>query len=245
MWKHQSKITDNLTFRMEPVPHRGHRVEIARKLAAHFRLPAVVLFWAAASLFFSGCTLLKPQPDPTRFFLLTAPNPRTASAPEGKLNQWRVGLKAVVLPAYLQTKLMAVRRQNNEVVFSEFNRWAESLDQGISSVMKENLGTLPSVGRVVVYPNHGADAVDYEVAIRVLACEGAVEASGAASIRFVAEWELTAVGTKSAVAGRGTFTAQPATWDGKNFGQLARALSEAVAGLSESVGQALPAKPRK
>ncbi|MBI4323705.1 MAG: membrane integrity-associated transporter subunit PqiC [Chloroflexi bacterium] len=160
------------------------------------------------------------------------------------MKQWRVGLKAIVLPAYLRTKLMAARMQNNEVVFAEFNRWAEALDQGISRIITENLGTLPNVESVVAYPHHGNDAVDYEVAIHVLACEGAVEGSGAASIRFVAEWELTSVGARGAVAGRGTFTAQPTMWDGKNFGQLARGLSEAVAGLSKSVGQSLPTKPR-
>ena len=85
--------------------------------------------------------------------------------------------------------------------------------------------------------------MDYEVAIRVLACEGAVAGSGAASIRFVAEWELTTVGTTRVVAERGTFTAQPAAWDGKDFGELARGLSEAVAGLSKSVGEALPGRP--
>lgn len=244
MWNHQSKIADNRAFKMEPTPHRGRVVEIARKLALHFRLPAVVLYCAATSWLFSGCTLLKPQPDPTRYFLLTAQDTRPAAEPDGKLKQWRVGFKAIALPAYLQTKLMAVRMQNNEVVFSEFNRWAESLEPGISRVIKENLSTLPNVESVVGYPYHGDDPVNYEVAIRVLACEGAVEGAGAASIRFVAEWELTAVGAKPAVAGRGMFTAPPATWDGKNFGQLARALSEAVAGLSKPVGQALPRTPR-
>jgi hypothetical protein len=199
----------------------------------------VLLLCAFSFCALNGCALLQPQADPTRFYVLTVQNAPPARAVEGEFKRWKVGLKPVELPAYLRSKAMVVRTGTNEIHFADFDRWAEPLDQGISRVMKETLSSARNVESVALN-SHGDDTLDYEVAIRILACEGVRLGNGSGSIRFAVTWEARSVGTNSTVTNRGVFTAHPVAWDGKDYGQLAERLSEAVAGASKALAGDLP-----
>ena len=187
----------------------------------------------------AGCTLLQPQADPTRFYVLTVQNAPPTRAAEGEFKRWKVGLKPVELPAYLRSKAMVVRTGTNEIHFADFDRWAEPLDQGISRVMKETLSSARNVESVALN-SHGDETLDYEVAIRMLACEGMRLGNGNSSIRFAVTWEARSVWTNSSVTKRGVFSENPAAWDGKDYGQLAERLSEAIAGASRALAADLP-----
>ena len=199
----------------------------------------VLLLCAFSFCALNGCALLQPQADPTRFYVLTVQNAPPARAVEGEFKRWKVGLKPVELAAYLRSKAMVVRTGTNEIHFADFDRWAEPLDQGISRVMKETLSSARNVESVALN-SHGDDTLDYEVAIRILACEGVRLGNGSGSIRFAVTWEARSVGTNSTVTNRGVFTAHPVAWDGKDYGQLAERLSEAVADASKALAGDLP-----
>ena len=143
------------------------------------------------------------------------------------------------MPAYLQTKLMVVRTGTNEIHFAEFDRWAEPLDEGISRVVKEALSSAANVDSIALN-SHGEDTLDYEVTIRVLACEGVRGQSGTGLIRLVMSWEIKSVGTNATVNKRGGFTAAPAAWDGKDYGQLALQLSKDIAAAGKALVADLP-----
>ena len=134
---------------------------------------------------------------------------------------------------------MVVRTGTNQIHFADFDRWAEPLDQGISRVMKETLSSARNVESVALN-SHGDETLDYEVAIRMLACEGVRLGSGSSSIRFALTWEARSVWTNSLVTKRGVFSEDPAAWDGKDYGQLAERLSEAIAGASRALAADLP-----
>ena len=134
---------------------------------------------------------------------------------------------------------MVVRTGTNEIHFADYDRWAEPLDQGISRVMKETLSSARNVESVALN-SHGDETLDYEVAIRMLACEGVRLGSGNSSIRFALTWEARSVWTNSLVTKRGVFSEDPAAWDGKDYGQLAERLSEAIAGASRALAADLP-----
>ena len=187
----------------------------------------------------SGCALIRPQADPTRFYVLTVQSAPPARVAEGEFKRWKLGLKPVELPAYLRSKAIVVRTGTNELHFADFDRWAEPLDQGISRVMKETLSSARNVESVALN-SHGADRLDYEVAIRILACEGVRLGNGNGSIRFAVTWKARSVGTNSTVTSRGVFTAHQGAWDGKDYGQLAERLSEAIAAASKALAADLP-----
>jgi uncharacterized lipoprotein YmbA len=193
--------------------------------------------FAACAL--SGCSLLQPHADPTRFYVLTVPSAPPERAGGGEFKRWRVGLRPVEVPAYLRSRAMVVRTGTNEIHFADFDRWAEPLDQGISRVIKETLSSARNVATVALN-SYGDDTLDYEVAIRLLACEGVRLEKGNGTIRFAVTWEARSVGKNSTVTKRGGFSADAVAWDGKNYGQLAERLSGAIAGVSEAIATALP-----
>ena len=199
----------------------------------------VLLLCAFASGALSGCALLQPHADPTRFYVLTVQSARPERAAESEFKRWKVGLRPVEVPAYLRSKAMVVRTGTNEVHFADFDCWAEPLDQGISRVMKETRSSARNVEHVALN-SHGDDTLDYEVAIRVLACEGVRDVNGNSSIRFAVTWEARSVEKNATVTKRGVFTADPVAWNGKDYGQLAERLSEAIAGGSKAIAADLP-----
>jgi uncharacterized lipoprotein YmbA len=194
----------------------------------------VLLLGAFASCALSGCSFLQPHDDLTRFYVLTVPSAPSGRATQDEFKRWKVGLRPVEMPGYLQSKSMVVRSGTNEIHFADFDRWAEPLDQGISRVIKETLSGAPNV-ETVTLTSHGDDTLDYEVAVRLLACEGVRVAKAAGTIRFAVTWEVRSVGKTSRPTKRGVFTAVPVAWDGKDYGQLAQRLSEAIAGASNVI----------
>lgn len=182
------------------------------------------------SLLVAGCSLPSAQPDPTRYYVLTAP---AAAAPA--TGDAVLGLRSVDTAAYLRTRALIVRQGENEVEFREYARWGEALDAGIARVLRENLLAADAIAQVAVVPFSLDQERHYDVTVRVLACEGA--AGGA--VRFRASWELWSTGAGAEVVERGHYEARGLTWDGRNEASLAAALSQAVAGLSAEITAAV------
>ena len=222
------------------MPHRPrthrHRGVLALCLPA---LLAVAVSLGALS----GCALLQPRPDSTKFYLLT---PATVAAQAPPINPGaglKIGLRAVEVPTYLRTKKMVVRAGRNEILYSEFDRWAEPLDEAIARVVKEALGSTDKVDRVALN-SQGGDTLDYEVRIRVLACEGARGGGGADSIRLAMSWEIQPSGTNGAALKRGGFRAAPADWEGKDYARLAWQLGKGIGEAAQALAADLVAEAR-
>ncbi|MCX6897695.1 MAG: PqiC family protein [Verrucomicrobia bacterium] len=225
---------------MQPTrPTKSPAFEIPQTFSRAMSRSFVLLFCAFASYVLSGCSLLQPHADPTRFYALTVKSAPPEQAAEGGIKRWKVGLKPVEVPAYLRSKAMVVRTGANEIHFEDFDQWAEPLDQGIGRVMKETLSSARNVEKVALN-SHGDDTLDYEVTIRILACEGVRVENGNSSIRFAMTWEMRPAGKNSTATKRGAFTADPVAWNGKDYGQLAERLSEAIAAASKAVAASLP-----
>jgi hypothetical protein len=196
---------------------------------------------ALALSLLAGCQVLpEAKVDPTRHFVLSGPV-STDAAVANPAGRYQLGLRAIEVAGYLYNhRDMAVRTGANELRFEEFNRWAEPLETGINRVLKQRLLSMAVVGGVVNYPFPVELKRDYDVVIRVLNCEGAMSADGRPVARFVAAYDIIAAGAGGQVVVRRTFTAPEQGWNGKDFGALAGALSEAVAHLSEDIAANLP-----
>jgi uncharacterized lipoprotein YmbA len=133
---------------------------------------------------------------------------------------------------------MVVRTGTNEIHFADFDRWAEPLGQGIGRVVKATLSSARNVEEVALN-SQGGGAMDYDVAVGILACEGVRLEQGGGSIRFAATWDMRSVGNNPTVI-HGDFSGKPVAWDGKDYGQLAERLSEAIAGAARALAAALP-----
>ena len=193
------------------------------------------LLAGVGGLMVSSCSLLpQAQPDPTRFFVLSATEVTPVAAPAARAPV--VHLRPVELASYIKAKPIIVRRGNNEIEFREFARWGEPLELGIGRVLREDLVARGAAGAVLAAGLRAVDVdYDYTLVVRVLACEGGVDGA----VYFRAVWELATTGTAPKVAARGEVQPGDLRWDGKSEGALAAQLSRAVAALAEDVAAGL------
>ena len=208
-------------------------------------LSSVIGFLAA------GCSLPQAQPDLTRYFVLTSRLARaddSAATPSEK--RWRIGLRAVEVPAFLRNKAMLVRLNRNEVRFMEDARWAEPLDAAITRVLREDLDLHPHVSRVAMLTATSEQARDFDVMVHVLRCEGGRDGDVA---RFRVRLEILSPDANNQIRAGEVFSTEIPGWNGKDYGQLAQKLSEAVEALSERIvaiaatapAAVAPTKPRE
>lgn len=195
-------------------------------------LRAVSLGLSGIGFVVAGCSLPQATPDPTRFYVLSTPAVAASAGSKGPA----VHLRPVELASYIKSKPMIVRRGDNEIEFREYARWGEPLELGIGRVLREELLARGAAGAVLA---SGLRAVgvdyDYELTVRVLACEGGADGQ----VFFRAAWELSTASATPKVVAQGDFRPADLRWDGKIEGSLAAQLSQAVAGLSGEIAEAL------
>lgn len=187
---------------------------------------AVTVLLAAA-----GCSLPQAQVDPTRYYVLSTPAAKPAS---GDGAHWRVALRTVQIPSFLRGKSMQVRSGTNEVIYADESRWAESLEAGVSRVLRESLEGREAITNVV---SSAGEEHDFDIVVSVLRCEGD-RAAGVA--RFTAVIEIYSTAPGAPRIARDTFTTEVQGWNGQDYGQLAQKLSEAVEAFSNRIAALLP-----
>jgi uncharacterized lipoprotein YmbA len=139
-------------------------------------LKSLVSFLIAGAL--GGCLNTSPVGDSRRFFVIE-PGPVPQAQDSARDVVAVVGIKPVILPAYLRDKRIVVRSSATEIEYSETIRWGEPLDQGLMRATRSILdGTLEN-GLVILAPWSRGD-VNFEVSIRFRACE--VAADGMATV---------------------------------------------------------------
>jgi uncharacterized lipoprotein YmbA len=127
-----------------------------------------IAFGACAMM--AGCSVLSPQPDPSKFFILSSVSDSTATAkpvstsPDSQLT---IGIGPVDFPDYLRRVPVVTRVAPNQVELSDERRWAEPLDKNFTRVLSENLATLLDTQRIEKYPWSLRTKVDYQVEIDV------------------------------------------------------------------------------
>lgn len=195
---------------------------------------------ALIALLVAGCKILPdPVSDSTRYFVL-ASTPAEIVAQRGA-GPLQVGLRSIELPGYLRNhRDMVVRKGLNEIRFDGYSRWAEALEVGLQRILKERIGTADTVGAVLTQPFSGDVRRDYDVTIRIVRCEGAVNADKSATARLVAYYEIVQVAGAGNVLVRRTFSAPEQPWDGSDFGALARLLGEGAELLAADIVANLP-----
>ena len=124
----------------------------------------VLLLTIATALIGSGCSVLSPKKDPTRFYELTGSS--TAAAAPSAANGKTLVLD-VRLAGYLQNTSLAQRIAPNQLTYLPFDHWAQPLGEGISQVLRDDLTV--GTGMAVVNANNTyviRDATRVDVVIR-------------------------------------------------------------------------------
>lgn len=173
---------------------------------------AISLQLSAISLLLAACSLPTPQADLVRHFTLSG----TAAAPAGGAS-----VRPVQLAGHLRNRAMAVRVGANEVVYDEEARWAEPLDEAVTSVLRARLGPA------------GAGST---ITVRLQRCELVRDEGN--TVQLAATWTIFSAGGEA--AGRsGSFTASPRAWDGKDKAALVGLIRDAVNDLGDALAAAV------
>ncbi len=212
------------------------------------RAPHFVRLALAALLlpFVAACSILpKPQPDPTRHYVLTEPVVEGVNEALGQ-GTLKVGVRSVSVAPYLDGKSMIVRRGDNEIDYRDFARWAEPLGVAINRMLVARLHLSPKVARVFAQPYPFDVTRDVDVAVTLLRAEGRVKADGTATTSFLCGIEIVRVDERSGAAPqvlvREVFEAPEIPWKEGDYSALAAGLSESIAKLAEAIVAKLPAE---
>lgn len=217
----------------EPESIRGLERQVSERGAAR-RSGRRWAGWLAMAMLLSSaaCSLPEAKPDLTRYYVLT---PVAAKADAPAEARPVVYVRSIAVPEFLRGRIMQVRVSENELRFVDEARWAEPIEAGVLRVVRENLDRLGAVRLV----ERGGEPHDYEVAVRLRRCEGALPAGAA---RIAARIEVFRSEVEPKLVAHDEFLSEVPGWDGSDYAELARKLSQAAAALSERIAALVPAK---
>lgn len=187
---------------------------------SQWRKVALSLQLSALSVFFAACNILpQPTPDNTRHFTLTSP---VTLAPVADATT----VRPVQVAGHLRSRAMAIRVGENEVIYDDEARWAESLDDAITQLLRARLSAIGG-GKVV--------------AVQVQRCE--LVRSAGNSVQLAATYTISpALSEAGGAIQRGTFTASPRTWSGGDRSVLVGQLRDAINELADAIAAAVEKK---
>lgn len=184
----------------------------------------------ALLLVLAGCAFSPPS----QFYLLSPIAPSQKSPPVSETqNSLLIGVGPVQIPAYLNRPQMVTRVNPNQLNLSEFERWAEPLEDSVSRILMENLARLLPAQGFSFNAWTGSSTVDYTVTVEVVRFDG--QKGGEAVL--IAQWSIFD-GTKSKMIATNTSTIREAAQGGAAV-DLVAAQSRALAKLSRQIAPAI------
>jgi uncharacterized lipoprotein YmbA len=148
----------------------------------------------AIAIALAGCsamarTILAPQKDESKFYLLTptadsaAPSSPNANSSGG---DFTIGLGPIKLPHYLDRPEIVIRAAPNRLELSKDARWGESLQSGFTTVMARDLAAQAGTDRVILFPWYNTTHIDMQVEIVVYR----FETDGNGNAQLSARWTI-------------------------------------------------------
>ena len=191
---------------------------------------------AVLALLVAGCALLEPRHDPSRFYTLSARDPRTASVALAREAGPSIVVGPVTFPAYLDRNEVAVRVSPTELTYALTERWAEPLVQNFTRVLVDDLGVALGSDRVAALTSSAAITPDYWIEVVVVRFEAGVDGSA----QLTARWAVRNA-ARQVVRVRQSQQARQATAASTEGGVTA--LSAALGDLADEMASALQEIP--
>ena len=198
------------------------------------RVDCAVLMAGVMAL--AGCSILKPQADPSRFYVLTS----TATRPENvnpSSPGLTIGVGPIKLPDYLDRTQLVTRLGPNRLAFSEYDRWAEPLERNLPRVLIENLALLLNTEKIVSLPSFVPVPLQYEVPIEIRSFEsnsqGVVELVARWAVRSPAEANLLKTGETRITETGGSETEEVVAALSRAVGRLSEQIASDIQGLAQ------------
>ena len=185
--------------------------------------------------------MLPPQPDPSRFFVLTAMDPPTAdpSPTSDRGRPLTLAVGPVRLAPYLDRNDLAIRLSADEIRYSDGERWAEPLERNVTNVLALNLSRLLGTARVFAYPRPAGLLPAYQIDVEI----GRLDTTRGGEATLAAHWTIENLGTRDLLASRDSYLTRAAA--GSGTPAAVAALSGVLAELSQEIASTVRDLPRK
>ncbi len=207
----------------------------------HARRRAGRLMLLSTLVALGGCfSLSRDAPAPRHYVLGPGEQPGTEGAsmePPATV----IGLRAPRLSDYLATPFVVVRQGANEIGFSRFDLWGESLAQAIGRSVASHMGALNPDLRVEFAPWSTEARPDHVIQLQIVHFEGVVPEDSAGSLgaaHLLARWEIFRPRETLPVA-RGTTEVRESDWPVGDVAALVALLEAALATLAQDLTEAL------
>jgi uncharacterized lipoprotein YmbA len=192
----------------------------------------------ALMLVLAGCTVLAPQKDETRFFVLMPVQDGAASIPgrSGASQPLTIGLGPITIPAYMNRPEVVTRMSNSELKVSDTDRWGEHLDTNVAHVLASDLGGQLGTQQIISYPWPVKNPVDYAVSVAFQRFERTADDH----VVIDANWTVKN-GADEKIIQTGTTSINDPS--GPDNASAAQALSRGLAQVSREIAQVIASHP--
>lgn len=180
----------------------------------------------------SGCISIPNSPT-SRFYVLSSIDQDQVSQKFNIPSDVIIGIGPVKIPEYQNRPQMVTQSQEKMLKFAQFDRWGESLNIGVSRLIREDLTVMLPRAKFTLYPWNPSTAVKYRVTVEVVKLDSDL----GGNMIFVAQWlVLDMQNIKTLVIKRSEFRQAIIP---QNYSGLTKTLSLACASVSGDIAQAL------
>ena len=192
--------------------------------------PFLTAVLAVAALVMTSCAVSRPPA-----YYLLEPVPEALRAEGSRQDCLTIGIRPVEIPSYLDRRQILVRTDENRLVVSELDQWAEPLDESIARVAARNLEVLTCARVVRLVPGRRSGTVDHVLEVRV----HRMEAGPGNEAILDASWRISETRGGETLVSRESRFARPA--DTRSYPSLVQAHSELIGELCREVAQSVEA----
>ncbi len=125
-------------------------------------------------LLLAGCALTSGRSPEAHYYVMALPQDVARTPSSRDITGLRVGVGPISLPGYLDQRRIFIRQANaTDVTLAEYDLWGESLQDGVSRLLVEDLSArLASAGGMAL-PLRAGNACDWRVSVDVTRFDGA------------------------------------------------------------------------
>ena len=180
----------------------------------------------------AGCVSVPTSPTPRFYMLQSLAKDRLPGEFNG-VSDFVVAVGPIKIPEYQDRPQIVTQDRNGMLSFAQFDRWGESLDQGMQRVIAENLTVMLPKAVFGIFPCNHAIPVRYQVIAEIIKLDSDI--NGAVSLAV--QWSvIDAKSNKMLFTQRSEFRQET---DPHSYHGLAQALSVECDYLSRKIAEVL------
>jgi len=180
----------------------------------------------------AGCIGGKSQPS--KFYVLSSLPSGTGKPVAAAERGVAIGVGPVSLPTYMDRPEIVTRSGGNQLHLSEFDRWAEPLQQNVTRVLAQNLSILIPTDRTALYPWERSVPLNYQIVVEVARFEGSADGNSL----LTARWSIVGPdGKQELLTGQSSF--RESIGPPQDYEATVSAMSRSLADFSREIAAAI------